>query len=197
MVAVCEIAKRRVREPRDIRLLMTREWWYPPGLGRLVKQPVTRWFFSRIAKTYGFIPLPPVVGLDEMRGQGALGVRQALALTRGESPQLVGVAPEGRTGEQGALCRPPAGAGLFLVLLTHGTIPILPVGISESEDFVLTVSFGEPFQLRVSRELPREEQDRDAACQVMTAIGKQLPEQMWGEYRRQLLRSTSGSPTNC
>src|SRR5512142_881294 len=33
-VMVCAIAAQRTHAPRDLRLLMAREWWYPPGLGR-------------------------------------------------------------------------------------------------------------------------------------------------------------------
>lgn len=180
-VMLCAIAARRTREPRDLRMAMAREWWYPRGLGRWVKQPFTRWLFGRIAHAYGTIPLPPV--LDAYRGTGGYAVRRALALTRGDNPQLVGLSPEGHTGPNLSLCEPPAGAGLFLLMLTHDTIPVLPCGLFEDDAAVLTANFGAPFQLRVPCALPREARDRQAARQVMAAIGKLLPERMWGVYR--------------
>jgi 1-acyl-sn-glycerol-3-phosphate acyltransferase len=161
---------------------MTREWWYPGGIGRTLKQPLTRWFFGQLARTYGFVRLPPVVGKDEFRGQGALGIRHALALTRGNAPQLIGIAPEGRTGEKLSLCEPPAGAGLFLLMLTHDVIPCLPVGIYEDAGGALTADFGAPFQLNAPRAGSRDEHDREAARHVMVEIGKLLPERMWGVY---------------
>lgn len=185
------VAQRRAHEPRDVHFAMAREWWYPSGFGRRVKQPLTRWFFGQLAKSYGVIRLPPVLGTDEFRGQGALEVRHAAKLTRGPSPQLVGLAPEGRTGENLTLCEPPEGAGLFLLMLTHDTVPCLPVGLYEDEDAggILTVNFGPPFQLHVPRGLPREARDRAAARTVMVEIGKLLPARMWGVYHEGIART--------
>lgn len=180
------IAARRTRAPREVRFAMAREWWYPRGFGKWIKQPFTRWLFGKISQAYGTIPLPPALDLDEFRGQGALAIRRALALTRGEKPELVGIAPEGTTGAGLALHPPPRGAGLFLLLLTHDQIPILPAGIFEDDTQTLTVKFGAPFHLRVPRDLPRAERDAHAARQVMVAIGKLLPERMWGAYREEI-----------
>ena len=191
-VVLCAVAAQRTQEPRELRLAMAREWWYPGGIGRAIKQPLTHWFFGQVSKAYGMILLPPVLGNNEFRGEGMLPIRHALALTRGEHPQLVGVAPEGRTGENLALCEPPVGTGLFLLMLTHNSIPCLPVGIYEDADadFTLTANFGAPFQLCVPR-LAREERDRVAARQVMVEIGKQLPERMWGAYREEIAEMTT------
>lgn len=187
LVALRIIAMERTREPRELRPVMAREWWYPPGLGRVIKQPLTHWFFGQMAKTYGLILLPPIIGNHELRGQGMLGVRQALALTRGDHPQLIGVAPEGRTGMNQALCLPPPGTGLFLLMLTHDAIPCLPLGIYEDENSALTVKFGAPFLLHVPRQLEREERDQQAMRMVMAEIGKLLPERMWGAYREEIV----------
>ena len=188
---ISAIAARRTRGLGKIHMAMAREWWYPNGFGRAVKQPLTRWFFGQIAKAYGMIRLPPVLGNNDVRGEGTISVRHALALTRGENPQLVGLAPEGRTGDGLALCTPPPGAGLFMLMLTHDTIPILPAGIFEDDtDGVLTVRFGAPFQLCVPRHAPRDERDAEAARQVMIQIGRVLPERMWGEYHDEIRNRT-------
>jgi hypothetical protein len=180
------IAARRTREPHEIHFAMAREWWYPHGFRKFVKQPLTRWFFGQIGKTYGTILLPPALESGEFRGEGTFAIRGALVLTRGNSPALVGIAPEGQTGTGFALRYPLPGAGLFLLLLTHDRIPILPAGIFEDDDHALTVRFGAPFLLCVPRDLPRGERDAQATCQVMTAIGKLLPERMWGAYREEV-----------
>ncbi len=188
---VSAIAARRAHEPREIHLAMTREWWYPGGFGRAVKQPLTRWFFAQIARAYGMIQLPPVIDNGHFRGEGALAIRRALALTRGEQPRLVGLAPEGRTGDHQTLRQPPPGTGLFLLMLTHDWIPVLPAGIFEDDaDGALTVRFGAPFQLSVPRQLPRAERDAHAARQVMVQIGRLLPEKMWGVYREEIRSGT-------
>lgn len=179
------VAARRVCEPRDIHFAMAREWWYPYGFGRLVKQPLTRWFFAQVAQTYGIIRLPPIIGNNEFKGEGTVEVRHAIELTRGEHPQLVGLSPEGRTGENLALCKPPEGAGLFVLMLTHDRIPCLPVGIYEDEG-VLTVGFGAPFKLYAPRSLKRAERDAQAARQFMVQIGRVLPERMWGVFHDEI-----------
>lgn len=176
------ISARRAHTPREMRFLMAREWWYPRGFGRWVKQPLTRFFFGQIARAYGILTLPPVVA--EYRGQAAPDIRKILARTRGASPELIGLAPEGNTGANLALCEPPSGAGLFLLLLTHDTLPILPVGLYEEESLI--ANFGAPFHLRVPRDLSREQRDREAVRQVMIAIGRLLPERMWGFYREEI-----------
>ncbi len=176
------VANYRTREPRQVRWLMAREWWYPDGFGRAVKQPFTRWFFSQIAKAYGFVLLPPVLDGDQTRGEGVAGVRHALALTRGANPQLVGLAPEGNSGPGGALKEPPPGTGLFLLLLTHGALACLPAGWYEDESHVITVRFGPPFQLNVPRLADRHARDQLAATRAMTEIAKLLPERLRGAY---------------
>lgn len=192
LVVVNAIANRRTHQPRDIHIAMTREWWYRRGFGRAFKQPVTRWFFKRLAMSYGMVLFPPIVGNGELRGEGTIGVRHALALTRADPPQMVGIAPEGRTGEYGALCRPPRGAGLFLMALSRKEIPLLPAGIFEDEERVLSVRFGEPFRLSVNRTLPRELQDDQAMCDVMVKIGMLLPERMWGVYHSEIRKELEG-----
>lgn len=171
------------RDPSEVRWLMAREWWYPGGFGRLVKQPVTRLLFGRIAQVYGFIRMPPVLAGDLTRGEGVAAVRQALALTRGEQPALIGLAPEGHTGPGGSLKEPPDGVGLFLLLLTHNAIPLLPAGWYQDEQGLIRVNFGPPFQLGAQKTDNREARDRDAAAQAMVAIGRLLPERLWGVYR--------------
>jgi hypothetical protein len=188
-VVVTAVTAQRTAEPRELCFAMAREWWYPRGFGKWFKQPFTRWFFGKFSRAYGTIPLPPALEIEEFRGQGALAIRRALAMTRGESPALIGIAPEGRTGANLGLCFPPRGAGLFVLLMTHDRIPVLPAGIYEDDsDRVLTVRFGAPYALRVPHDLPRDTRDALAARQIMCAIGRLLPRRMWGVYREEIER---------
>ena len=187
LVMARAVSAQRQAAPRELHLVMTREWWYPAGsFGRAFKQPVTRLVFARLARLFGLALVPPVITGDLTRGEGVVGVRQALALTRGPDPQLVAVAPEGHTGPNGALKEPPPGAGLFLLLLTHNAVPCLPAGWYADERQVLTVRFGRPFRLEAPRSQDREARDRAAATQAMTAIGRLLPSRLWGAYSGQL-----------
>ncbi len=173
------IGAHRTREPREVRGIMAAEWWYPPGWQKLIKQPLTRWLFGRIAKTYGIVRLPPLI--DEYRGTAAPALKRAIALTRGADPALVALAPEGMGNEGGVLREPPAGAGLFMQLLSHDRIPFLPVGVYEEED-ALTANFGAPFELNVPRGLAREAKDREVCRQVMGEIARCLPKKIQGRY---------------
>jgi hypothetical protein len=180
---IATLAKFRA-DPREFHGVMAREWWYPNGWERKIKQPLTRWAFAQIARAYDMVTLPPVI--DEYKGEGGIAVRRTLALTRGEEPELVALAPEGKTGANLALCNPPSGAGLFMHLLSHNKIPFLPAANFEDDDQVLTVNFGTPFMLNVPRTLERAQRDYEASRQVMVEIGKLLPERMWGVYREDI-----------
>lgn len=183
LLAAPTIAARRTQPPRDVHFVMAREWWYEGGFGRALKQPLTHWAFMRGARIYGLVTMPPIVEALDTRGQGALGVRRALELTRSETPALVGIAPEGRTGPNGQLCEPPAGAGIFLLLLSHGKIPLLPLGIYEhGERQQLTLRFGGLFDLTDSRARDRAERDHAASTRVMQALAALLPETLRGSY---------------
>lgn len=178
-----ELAARRAGE--QVHWIMAREWWYPGGFGRAVKQPFTHWLFARWSRVYGMILVPPILQNHLTRGEGVAGVRRALALTRGDKPPLVGIAPEGRTGPHAELCAPMPGTGLFLLLLTRDRLPCLPVGWYEDDaDARITLKFGAPFYLSVPRRHERDARDRAAAEQAMAAIGKLLPEKLWGVYRQ-------------
>lgn len=185
-LVVATVAKYRT-EPREPRGVMAREWWYPNGWARKIKQPLTRWAFGQIAKAYGMVTLPPVN--EEYQGTAGIDVRRILAFTRGDNPELVAIAPEGFTGVNGTLKKPPSGAGLLLSMLSHDTIPFLPAANYEDDNNILTVNFGKPFLLNVPRSLAREQRDCEASRQVMIEIGKLLPERMWGVYAEDIRRS--------
>lgn len=180
-------------EVQQIRWLMAGEWWYPSGFDRLVKQPFTRLLFGRLAQVYGFVRVPPVLEGNSTRGEGFAGVRHALALTQGANPSLVGLAPEGHSGPGGVLIVPPAGTGLFLLHLTHQELPLLPIGWFEDENRALTINFGHPFHLLISERTGRDERDRAAATQAMTAIGLLIPERLWGAYTEEIAGEREGS----
>ncbi|MBI4670170.1 MAG: hypothetical protein HY741_00685 [Chloroflexi bacterium] len=181
LLAANVIAAQRVETSREIHFVMAREWWYPGGFGRYVKQPLMQWLLARFARVYDFVTVPPILDAISTRGEGAGGVRRALALTRGDTAALVGIAPEGHSGPNGQLCEPPAGAGIFLLWLAREKIPLLPLGIYE-DSATLTLRFGAPFYLQDSRALDRTERDRAATVRVMGALAALLPEALRGMY---------------
>lgn len=175
------INAKRTREPNEVRLVMAQKWWYAEGWDKAIKEPFTRWLFARAAQVYGLMLVPPILEGFATRGEGVAGVRAALELTRGAHPQILGIAPEGRTGPGGVLCEPPPGTGLFLLLLTHDTIPCLPLGVFENGG-EFTLDFGEPFQFNVPRSRDRDQRDYTAATQAMQQLAARLPPQLRGPY---------------
>jgi len=171
----------------DIVWLITNRWTYPDPLRRRLATPLTHWFLTRIARTYGFVAMPPMPPQPSYTGEGARAVRQVLTLlaSRGRHGPIIGIAPEGRDSPDGSLIAPPPGAGRFLIHMASHGLGILPVGVAEVAG-TLTARFGPPLVLERWPGLDRREQDRRASRQVMVAIGAQLPPSLWGTYRGQI-----------
>jgi len=184
------IAQRRPDTP--VHWLMTSAWLYRDRLHSWTVTPVTRWLFTHLAEMYGFVTTPPVYDGWVQPREGAVAVRRFLALAqqaraRGE---VLAIAPEG-TGDPAhprCLVSPPPGTGRFLLLLARqigassdASLPFLPVGVAE-RDGRLTATFGQPFSLLPPAALPKAQADAWASRQVMLAIGRLLPAELWGEY---------------
>jgi hypothetical protein len=185
------IAQRRPDTP--VHWLMTSAWLYRDRLHSWTVTPVTRWLFTHLAEMYGFVTTPPVYEGWVQPREGAVAVRRFLALAqqaraRGE---VLAIAPEGggEAAHPGCLVTPPPGAGRFLLLLARQTeaaspdasLPLLPVGVAE-RDGRLVATFGQPFSLRPPAALRKAQADAWASRQVMLAISRLLPAELWGEY---------------
>ena len=176
------IARRRT-ESDQVSWIMTNGWTYQDPIRSRLVTPLTRWLFRRIARSYGFISMPPMPPNPLQVEERAQAVRRVLSLAHGGA--MIGLAPEGRDSSDGSLIDPPAGVGRFLLLLAKAGLPILPAGVDE-KDGALTVSFGEPFTLQAQPDLKKRQQDRRVGETVMVAIGKLLPPELWGIYREQI-----------
>jgi hypothetical protein len=169
------VASRRAPDADpEIRWVMTAAWTFPESRWRQrMLTPLTRWAFDRVARVYGFVPMPPMPpdpGEVEVR---AAAVLRTVRLARRIAPEggMVGLAPEGMD-VQGRFGQLPKSVGAFIALLVEAGLPVLPVGVAERGGR-LSVSFGPLFV----PEIPscRFERDRAIDRQVMTAIAWQLP----------------------
>lgn len=185
------IAQRRA-EPGEVHWIMTNGWTYQDPIRSRLVTPLTRWLFYRIARSYGFVPMPPMPPNPSQVEERAQAVRRALSLARGGA--MIGLAPEGLDSGDGGLIDPPAGVGRFLLLLAKAGLPVLPVGVAEKNG-TLTVSFGEPFALEAQPGLKKRQQDWRAGETVMVAIGKLLPSELWGVYRKQISAEDLPTPS--
>jgi 1-acyl-sn-glycerol-3-phosphate acyltransferase len=168
------VAQRRTSR-KSLRWLMTSEW-YDFRLGPLpVPVWALRWLFRRIARVYGLVIVPRAAE----RGVGrAAALRTILNVVR-DGGESIGLFPEAVG--TGQLIEPMPGVGSFLLSLSNRGIPILPVGIFE-EGGRLIASFGPPFSIQVAQSAEKGERERLASQQVMVAIGRLLPRELWGVY---------------
>ena len=174
MLASHAVARRRTSQ-KSLRWLMTSEW-YNFRLGPLpVPVWVVRWLFRRIAQVYGLVIVPR--GAERGVGRAA-ALRTILSVVR-DGEEAIGLFPEAIG--TGQLIEPMPGVGSFLLSLSNRGIPILPVGIFEEEGGLIA-SFGPPFSIQVARSVEKGERERLASQQVMVAIGRLLPPQLWGVY---------------
>jgi len=197
------IAQRRPDTP--VHWLMTSAWLYHDRLHSWTVTPVTRWLFTHLAEVYGFVTTPPVYDGWAQPREGAISVRRFLALAqqaraRGE---VLAIAPEGGgdAARPGCLVAPPPGAGRFLLLLARQSgassdtsLPFLPVGVAEHGGR-LVATFGQPFSLLLPPALPKAQADAWASRQVMLAIGRLLPVELWGEYAGDIATIVDHSPS--
>ena len=170
-------------ESGEVRWVMTNGWTYQDPIRSRLLTPLTRWLFRKIARSYGFISMPPMPPDPLQIEERAQAVRKALSLAH--KGAMIGLAPEGRDSSDGSLIEPPAGTGRFLLLLAKAGLCILPAGAAE-KDGTLTVSFGAPFILKTQPSLEKRQRDLRAGETVMVAIGGLLPPALWGIYREQI-----------
>lgn len=168
------------RTGRDLRWLMVSElldFWLGPWR---VPRPLLRWIFARFVGVYGF-------GLVSARESGSVGgvggLRMAARVLAAGEP--LAIMPEGTASFELREARP--GVGEALAWLSKGGVPMVPVGVFEREG-VLTAAFGPPVQLPAV-ESGKAERDRALRDHVMLAIGRLLPEALWGHYRNLIPRS--------
>ena len=186
-MATIGVAVAGAREhPGEVVWIVANRWTYPDWLRSHVVTPATRVLFTRLARTYGFVSMPPMPPRPQYMGEAVRAVRQALSLAASatvESPVVIAIAPEGGDSPDGTLMQPPSGAGrLMLHLAGHG-LPFLPVGVSEV-DGVLIAGFGPLFVLEAQPGVARDDLDRAASSRVMAAIGALLPGKLRGVYEK-------------
>ena len=184
MMISAALAERRPGQP-EIRWAFASEL-YGKHLGPVpIPVPLIRWVFRRFARIYNLVVMPR---RDELVVGRAAALRR-LAKALADAP--VGLTPE--AAGSGKLMEPPKGTGLFFALLARCGYPVLPVAVWE-DDRTLVVRFGEAFRLALAEGLPRNEQDRLAREQVMTAIGRLLPRTYWGAYEASIERTLRSEP---
>jgi 1-acyl-sn-glycerol-3-phosphate acyltransferase len=168
-------SRRAPSAEREIHWVMAAAWTYPdsPWRGRVLT-PATYWAFRRVARIYGFVTMPPMPPTASEVEARALAVRQTLRLASALAPAggMLGLSPEGQAVRDTHLQEPPPGVGTFIALLVQAGLPLLPVGVAETEG-CLRLSFGPTFEPWIPA--ARHQRDREVARQVIRAIEQLLP----------------------
>ncbi len=167
--------------PADVHWIMTGELTFPGSWIAPLGMPVSRFVLKRAARAYGFTGMPPMPPRPRDTAARAAAVREVLRYVAHKRDAVIAIAPEGGDQPGGRLSMPPSGAGRFCLLLAAAGLSFLPVGVYEA-DGVLTLSFGEPYQLTIAPTTSASEKDRLAAFAVMSHIAPLLPASLRGEF---------------
>jgi hypothetical protein len=130
--------------------------------------PLSPWLLGRVAKIWNMIPIPS--DPEDSVGHAAT-LKHVLGLLKAGEPILF--FPEGDRGTAFGLVEALPGTGTFIALAARRA-QIIPVSFWEEGDLLR----GEisPALSITSKE------DSVVRAQVMVAIGRRLPESMWGPY---------------
>lgn len=167
--------------PADMHWIMTGEWTYPGKLYAPLGTICSRFLLRRLARVYGFTSMPPMPPRPEDVEARASALRAVLDVVRHTRDPILGLAPEGYDPPGGILTRPASGLGRFGLLLSNAGLRIVPVGAYEL-DGVLTLHFGEAYELRISRNSSTDEKDQQAMQLIMKNIAHLLPLDLRGEF---------------
>jgi hypothetical protein len=169
VISAAVAARRAADADPEVRWVMTAAWTFPDSRWkRRYLMPVTKRVFRRIARVYGFVPMPAMPPHPDEVAERARAVLETVRLA--QKGASIGLAPEGRD-TAGGLEEPPEGAGRFIAMLIGAGLVLLPVGVTERAGR-LCLSFGPTFAPAIPS--GRGEQDRIVTQQVMDAIARQL-----------------------
>jgi 1-acyl-sn-glycerol-3-phosphate acyltransferase len=167
--------------PVEIHWSMTAAWTEDGSFKSYIFAEASRRLFPRVARIYGFTPMPPMPPRPSEVSARAIAVRHLLYVAKSQPSSIIALSPEGQDSPGGVLMRPHPGVGRFLLQLARLGYPIQPTGVYE-EAGALCLRFGLPFRLELPSGLPRDVADRLAGELVMQGISDQLPPHLRGEF---------------
>jgi len=160
--------------PCEMHWVMATAWTYPDWLRSHTLTPLSTWLFHRLARAYGFTPMPPMPPRPWELAARANAVREVLRWARAQARPVIGLAPEGMDPPPGKMMMPPAGVGRFIDKLARLGLAIVPVGAYE-EGGALCLNFGRPYLLGARAEEDRDMRDGQVGHIVMQHIAERLP----------------------
>ena len=162
--------------PVNTKWLMTSAWTFPGRKLHRVYQWVSQIIFMKIARVYGFFPLPPITTKPTDVMEQGIALRSVFTFIRKYPDTVFAIAPEGRDSPNERVGIPPPGAGLFIKTLDDKGFELIPLGFYANQKEI-RLNFGNPLHLKISLNLPKEDLDLNIREQVKQAIEASLPSQ--------------------
>ncbi len=166
--------------PADVHWIITSTLTFKDWRANVIT-PLSQWTLPRVARMYGFTPMPPMPPRPFEAAARAESVRDVLRFIRDTGRPVVGLAPEGGDAPGGVLAALPPGSGRLIQHLSTLGLTIIPIGAYES-DGAFCIHFGAPYSLQVDTALPPDERDAAAGNCVMRHIAELLPPRLRGPF---------------
>jgi hypothetical protein len=166
----------------NINWIITSTLTFPNQNKGILLRPLSQVFLRKVAKVYGFIPMPPMPPDPSQVVERALAIRTVMSLVnKPNKPIIIGLSPEGQDFPGSCLGWPPSGSGRFILQLARKGLMIVPIGIYE-EGNNLYLNFGEEYHLDKFSAISSRDTDREVSSLVMSHIAALLPQKMWGDF---------------
>ncbi len=160
--------------PVELHWGMTSAYTYPDRLRSLIFTPISTAILVRLARTYGFTPMPPMPPRPNDLMARTLAVRGLVRYARSVNRPVIGFAPEGMDHPGGQLAFPPPGVGRLVGHLAGRGLGLQPVGLYE-EAGSLILNFGSPYFIDKSALADPHAIDTAVSSRVMAEIARCLP----------------------
>lgn len=152
--------------PFELHWVVAAAWRKPGFVGRVLTEPISRRVMQGVERVYGLTTTPPMPPIPEDTAERAAAVKRVLNTVRRSDCPAVGLAPEGGDfATPGQVAELWPGVGRFVLHLTGLGLRLYPAALDEPGGR-LRLRFGAACNLDAPVELPVDERDRWARCEI-------------------------------
>ena len=159
--------------------VMTRAWTATGKFFGGIQSTITEALFTKIAKMYGFISMPPMPPDPRDALDRAIGVRNLIQKARKMENVAICMAPEGRDYPGGNLGWSAEGSGKLILQLSQYIPTTIPAGVYEKQGS-LHIHFGKELNIKQFQGPLVDNKQVDRF--MMKAIAQLIPENLRGDF---------------